>query len=262
MYNTALTINLQHIHSAVSCTDVVFGPWEHLMPSHNVCSVPAWPSPPHPFITRQELINEADFQRSSTAQTVQLCIFGIFLYHVLVAWWARQSSHMWEARGGNEPRGMSYICLSHDLCHCCKLKRSDWCATVNLHSPRHADAGRTPFTSRVNQDARLEEERRQQAHAVNSKGAVYNMTQTSVLIRHSCSQKRLVIVWLLLQTHRATFIFYIGAHNLLYSGLFSGYNSWRVMCRLPQREKQSCLSTWRVGVLYLPEKRSNSIPEK
>lgn len=85
-------------------TDVVFGLWEHSMPSHNVCSVPAWPSPPHPFITRQELINEADFQRSSAAQTVQLCIFGIFLYHVLVARWARQSSHMWEARGGNEPR--------------------------------------------------------------------------------------------------------------------------------------------------------------
>lgn len=158
--------------------------------------------------------------------------------------------------------GMSYICLSHDLCHCCKWRRSDWCATVNLHSPRHADAGRTRFTSRVNQDARLAEERRQQAHAVNSKGAVCNMTQTSVLIRHSCSQKRLVIVWLLLHTHRATFIFYIGAHNLLYSGLFSGYNSWRVMCRLPRWEKQSCLSTWRVGVLYLPEKRSNTIPEK
>lgn len=129
------------------------------------------------------------------------------------------------------PGGMSYICLSHDLCHCCKLKRSDWCATVNLRSPRHADAGRTPFTSRVNQDARPEEESRQQAPAVNSKGAVYNMTQTSVLIRHSCSQKRLVIVWLLLQTHRATFIFYIGARNLLYSGLFSGYNSWRVSCQ-------------------------------
>lgn len=157
---------------------------------------------------------------------------------------------------------MSYICLSHDLCHCCKLKASDWCATVNLHSPPHAAAGRAPFTSRGNQDARLEEERRQQAHAVNSKGVVYNMTQTSVLIRHSCSQKRLVIVWLLLQTHRATFIFYIGAHNLLYSGLFSGYNSWRLMCRLPRREKQSRLSTWRVGALYLPEKRSNSIPEK
>lgn len=143
--------------------------------------------------------------------------------------------------------GMSYICLSHDLCHCCKWRRSDWCTTVNLHSRRHADAGRTPFTSRVNQDARLAEERRQQAHAVNSKGAVYNMTQTSVLIRHSCSQKRLAIVWLLLHTHRAAFIFYIGAHNLLYSGLFSGYNSWRVMCRLPLWGKQSCLSTWRVG---------------
>lgn len=176
---------------------------------------------------------EADFQLLRLAQTVQLCIFGKFLYKVLLGWLARLSMCMWAARDETSLSGRSYICLSHDLCHSCKLRRSDCCATVNLHSHCHADAGRTWFTSRVNQDARLTEEKRQQAHTVNSKGAVYNRTQTSVLIRHSCLQKCLVIVWLLLLTHRATCIFYIEAHNLLYSGLFSRYNSWRVMCRLP-----------------------------
>lgn len=89
MYNTALTFNLQHILFSQCCPrgpHVVFGPWENAVPSHYVCAAPVQPSPAHAFITLRELINEADFQLPSRAQTVQLCILGIFLYHVLVAW--------------------------------------------------------------------------------------------------------------------------------------------------------------------------------
>lgn len=60
---------------------------------------------------------------------------------------------------------------------------------------------------------------RQQAHAVNSKGAVYNMTQTSVLIRHSCSQKRLVIVWLLLHTHTVPLSYFILERTICYTAV-------------------------------------------
>lgn len=55
----------------------------------------------------------------------------------------------------------------------------------------HSDPGKTQFTFWVNQNARLGGGKRQQARAVNSKEAIYNLTQTSVLIRHSCSETAL-----------------------------------------------------------------------
>lgn len=87
--------------------------------------------------------------------------------------------------------------LSDDLCHGDKLKWSDRYGAVNLlfHEGLcrgcHSDRGRTQFAFRGNQNARPGPARRQQAHAVNSKEAVYNLTQTSVLIRHSCSETAL-----------------------------------------------------------------------
>lgn len=168
MYNTALTFNLQHILYSQRCPrglHVVFGPWEHAVPSHYVCAVPVQPSPPHAFITPRELINEADFQLPSRAQTVQLCIFGIFLYHVLVAWWAPRCRRVWEAWDGNEPRWHElYLPESWPLP--LRQIKVEWlvrlCQSVLLSQAPvccrcHVDAGRTLFTFRVNQDARLGE---------------------------------------------------------------------------------------------------------
>lgn len=92
------------------------------------------------------------------------------------------------------------ICLSDDLCHCDKWTWSDWWSTVNFlfhgvfaRSCR-SDPGRTQFTFWLNQNAWLGQARRQQTHAVNSKHAVYNLTQTSVLFRHSCSETALSLL--------------------------------------------------------------------
>lgn len=92
--------------------------------------------------------------------------------------------------------GMSYICLSHDLCHCDKLKWSDWCGAVNPCSSRERLCAAVVTLTLAGLYSHSElirmhdwgRKRRQQARAVNSKEAIYNLTQTSVLIRHSCSE--------------------------------------------------------------------------
>lgn len=57
---------------------------------------------------------------------------GISLYHVLVASRALWGRCVWEAYPETSLNSVSYVCLSDDLCHCDKLKWSDWCTTVNL----------------------------------------------------------------------------------------------------------------------------------
>lgn len=104
---------------------------------------------------------------------------------------------MWEASPETSLSGMSYICLSHDLCHRDKLNWSDWCSTVNLLFHEVFAGVDTVILARLNSHSELirmhdwGEARRQQARAVNSKEAIYNLTQTSVLIRHSCSETAL-----------------------------------------------------------------------
>ncbi|KAK5875856.1 hypothetical protein CesoFtcFv8_026894 [Champsocephalus esox] len=113
---------------------------------------------------------------------------GISLYHVLVASLARGT----DVCGRPGLSSVSYIRLSGDLCHCDKLKCSDWWIAVNLLFEKVFAGVVTVILAGlafgVNHDARLRQERRQQAHAVNSKEAVYKPTQTSALIRHSCSE--------------------------------------------------------------------------
>lgn len=89
---------------------------------------------------------------------------------------------------------MSYICLRDDLCHCDKLKQSDWWSTVNLLFHEVFAGVVAAILTGLNSYSdliKMHDWGRQQAHAVNSKEAVYNLTQTSVLIRHSCSETAL-----------------------------------------------------------------------
>lgn len=122
---------------------------------------------------------------------------GISLYHVLVASLAPWDPHVWEAQPETSLSGMSYICLSDDLCHCDKLMWSDWCGTVDLLFHEVFAGVVTAILAGLNSHSELIKmhdcgrQGKQQAHAVNSKEAVYNLTQTSVLIRHSCSETAL-----------------------------------------------------------------------
>lgn len=119
---------------------------------------------------------------------------GISSYHVSVALWAQWDLCVcvfWKPGwrelflSGRWPLAWWQIKVEWLVRHC------QFALSWGLCRSCHSHPGRTQFTFRVNQNAWLRQARRQQAHAVNSKDAVYNLTQTSVLIRHSCSETAL-----------------------------------------------------------------------
>lgn len=113
---------------------------------------------------------------------------GLSLYHVLVSSPSPWGRRVWEAElywSACWPLPLRQIKVEWLAQHC------QFALSWGLCRGCRSDPGRTQFTFGVNQNAWLGQARRQPAHAVNSKGAVYNLTQTSVLIRHSCSETAL-----------------------------------------------------------------------